>query len=53
MGNEPIKFDLDPSHRHKLLHGLDDIGQTLQHAARIDGFEHEQKAGFPWLYRAA
>ena len=51
MGNEPIKFDLDPAHRHKLLNGLDDIGQTLQHAARIDGFEHEQKAGFPWLYR--
>ena len=53
MGNEPIKFDLDPAHRHKLLHGLDDIGQTLQHAKQIDGFEQEQKLGFPWLYRAA
>jgi 3-isopropylmalate/(R)-2-methylmalate dehydratase small subunit len=53
MGNEPIQFDVDPTHRHKLLHGLDDIGQTLQHAAQIDGFEHGQKAGFPWLYRAA
>ena len=51
MGNEPIKFDLDPTHRHKLLNGLDDIGQTLQQAAQIDGFEHGQKAGFPWLYR--
>jgi 3-isopropylmalate/(R)-2-methylmalate dehydratase small subunit len=52
IGNEPIKFDLDPAHRHKLLHGLDDIGLTLQHAARIDGFEREQRASFPWLYRA-
>ena len=51
MGNEPIKFDLDPAHRHKLLNGLDDIGQTLQQAGKIDGFEHGQKAGFPWLYR--
>ena len=51
MGNEPIKFDLDPASRHKLLNGLDDIGQTLQQAGKIDGFEHGQKAGFPWLYR--
>ena len=51
MGNEPIKFDLDPAHRHKLLNGLDDIGQTLQQVGKIDGFEHGQKSGFPWLYR--
>jgi 3-isopropylmalate/(R)-2-methylmalate dehydratase small subunit len=53
MGNEPIRFDLDPANRDKLLHGLDEIGQTLQRAARIDAFEHGQKLGFPWLYRAA
>ena len=53
MGNEPIPFDLDPSHRHKLLNGLDEISQTLQQAASIDGFEQRQQAGAPWLYRAA
>ena len=53
LGNEPIRFDLDPGNRDKLLHGLDEIGQTLQRAARIDAFEREQKLGFPWLYRAA
>jgi 3-isopropylmalate/(R)-2-methylmalate dehydratase small subunit len=53
IGNEPIRFDLDPAHRDQLLQGLDEIGQTLQLAARIDRFEREQKAGFPWLYRGA
>ena len=53
MGNEPIPFDLDPSHRHKLLHGLDEISQTLQQSSSIDGFEQRQRTDAPWLYRAA
>ena len=53
IGNEPIRFDLDPSSRHKLLHGLDEISQTLQQAGSIDGFEERQRAAAPWLYRAA
>lgn len=53
MGNEPLHFDLDPAHRTKLLEGLDEIGQTLQQAARIDGFEARQRAQAPWLYGAA
>jgi len=53
MGNEPIAFDLDPSHRHKLLNGLDEISETLQQAATIDRFEQAQRASAPWLYRAA
>jgi 3-isopropylmalate/(R)-2-methylmalate dehydratase small subunit len=32
-------FDIDPSVKHRLLNGLDDIGQTLQHAADISAFE--------------
>jgi len=53
MGNEPIHFELDPAHREKLLHGLDEIGQTLQQAQKIDRFEAEQRGRAPWLYRAA
>ena len=29
---EEIHFDIDPFRKHLLLNGLDDIGQTLQHA---------------------
>lgn len=48
---EEIPFKIDPLRRHLLLNGLDDIGQTLQHAGAIDGFEAKQKAAQPWLYQ--
>jgi 3-isopropylmalate/(R)-2-methylmalate dehydratase small subunit len=32
-------FDVDPSRRHNLLHGLDDIAQTLQHEDKITAYE--------------
>jgi 3-isopropylmalate/(R)-2-methylmalate dehydratase small subunit len=35
-----------------MLNGLDDIGQTMQHAARIDDYEAKQKASQPWLVQA-
>jgi 3-isopropylmalate/(R)-2-methylmalate dehydratase small subunit len=34
-----LTFDVDASRRHCLLGGLDDIGLTLQHEARIAAFE--------------
>ena len=49
---EEITFQIDPLRRHLLLNGLDDIGQTMQHAPAIDGFEAKQKAAQPWLYGA-
>ena len=48
---EEIPFRVDPLRRHLLLNGLDDIGQTLQHAAAIDGHEARQRAVQPWLVR--
>jgi 3-isopropylmalate/(R)-2-methylmalate dehydratase small subunit len=48
---EEIPFRVDPLRRHLLLNGLDDIGQTLQHAAAIDGYEARQRAVQPWLVR--
>ena len=35
----PIAFEFDSFRRHKLLHGLDDIGLTLQHEDEIAAFE--------------
>jgi 3-isopropylmalate/(R)-2-methylmalate dehydratase small subunit len=47
---EEIPFKIDAFRRHCLLNGLDDVGQTLQHAPAIDGFEARQRAAQPWLY---
>jgi 3-isopropylmalate/(R)-2-methylmalate dehydratase small subunit len=46
---EEIPFKIDSLRRHLLLNGLDDIGQTLQHAPAIDAYEAKQKAAQPWL----
>ena len=32
-------FEVDPSRRHNLLHGLDDIAQTLQYEEKITAYE--------------
>ena len=34
-----LKFDVDASRRHCLLHGLDDIGLTLEHEVEIAAYE--------------
>ncbi len=34
-----IEFEIDSSRRHNLLHGLDDIAQTLQHEEKIQAYE--------------
>jgi 3-isopropylmalate/(R)-2-methylmalate dehydratase small subunit len=46
---EEIPFEVDPFRKHLLLNGLDDIGQTLQHAAAIESFEAKRKTAQPWL----
>jgi 3-isopropylmalate/(R)-2-methylmalate dehydratase small subunit len=42
-----VKFDLDPFRKHCLLHGLDDIGLTMEKGAAIDAFE-KTLAERPW-----
>ena len=44
-----VAFDVDPFRKHCLLHGLDDIGLTLQHADEIREFEARRLAEQPWL----
>lgn len=43
------RFEIDPHHKHCLLEGLDDIGQTLQQAPAIDAFEARMRTATPWL----
>ncbi len=42
-------FEIDPFRKHCLLHGLDDIGLTLEKAAAIDAYEARLKAERPWV----
>jgi 3-isopropylmalate/(R)-2-methylmalate dehydratase small subunit len=42
-------FEVDPSRKHRLLNGLDEIGLTLQHAEAIRAFETKRLADNPWL----
>ena len=44
---ESFHFDIDPAVKHRLRHGLDDIGQTLHHAAAITAFEARHNAQLP------
>jgi 3-isopropylmalate/(R)-2-methylmalate dehydratase small subunit len=38
-GDHSVSFDIDTAIRHRLLHGLDEIGITLEHASDIDAYE--------------
>ena len=46
---EEIGFSVDPFRRHMLLHGLDEIGQTMQRTAAIDSYESARKSAKPWM----
>jgi 3-isopropylmalate/(R)-2-methylmalate dehydratase small subunit len=46
---EEIGFEVDPFRRRLMLEGLDDIGQTLQHASSIDAYEKRRRDTLPWL----
>ncbi|MDH5710108.1 MAG: 3-isopropylmalate dehydratase small subunit [Gammaproteobacteria bacterium] len=49
-GHEPICFEVDEFRKYCLLHGLDDIGLTLQHADDIKAYEHKRSQQAPWLF---
>jgi 3-isopropylmalate/(R)-2-methylmalate dehydratase small subunit len=46
------RFTVDAFRKHCLLHGLDDIGLTLQEAGAIRAYEAKRKAEAPWLFAA-
>ena len=42
-------FDIDEGRKASLLAGLDEIGESLQHAGEIKSFEEQRKLSQPWL----
>lgn len=46
---EEIAFDIDPFRKHLMLNGLDDIGQTMQRAPKIDSYEASRTETQPWF----
>ena len=43
-------FEIDELRRYRLLHGLDDIGLTLEHADSIRAYESRARESSPWLF---
>ena len=42
-------FEIDPFRKNCLLHGLDDIGLTMQKMDSIRAFEAARSERYPWL----
>nr|WP_010133072.1 3-isopropylmalate dehydratase small subunit [Microbulbifer agarilyticus] len=49
---ETIAFEVDAFRKHCLLHGLDDIGLTLEDADDIRAYEAKRREQAPWLFDA-
>ncbi len=43
-------FEIDPLRKHKLIEGLDEIGETLRHADAIKAYEARRAQQAPWLF---
>jgi 3-isopropylmalate/(R)-2-methylmalate dehydratase small subunit len=42
-------FEIDASHKERLLKGLDDIGLVMQNIKEIEAFEQKHHSALPWL----
>ena len=49
---QQFRFEIDAARKHKLLEGLDAIGETLQRAGDIDVYESRRALTQPWLQPA-
>ncbi len=45
-----FSFEVDSFRKYCMLHGLDDIGLTLQNADKIRDYEERRKVEAPWLF---
>jgi 3-isopropylmalate/(R)-2-methylmalate dehydratase small subunit len=48
--DKQMAFQIPESHRHRLLHGLDAIAETLLHEAAVGRYEQQMR---PWMVPAA
>jgi 3-isopropylmalate/(R)-2-methylmalate dehydratase small subunit len=46
---EEIRFEVDAFRKHCLLHGLDDVGLTMQKGTAIDAYEAKRRDEAPWM----
>jgi 3-isopropylmalate/(R)-2-methylmalate dehydratase small subunit len=49
-GGQVARFDIDAFRKHCLLHGLDEIGLTLQQADKIRAYEAMRTQREPWVF---
>ena len=47
---ESLAFEVDAERKNRLLHGLDDIGITLQYVDEIKAYEERRRQETPWLF---
>ena len=44
-----ISFDIDPGRKHRLLNGIDDIGESMQKSDAIEKYEAKIQQSHPWV----
>jgi 3-isopropylmalate/(R)-2-methylmalate dehydratase small subunit len=49
--SDTMTFEVDEFRKDCLVRGLDDIGQTLEHADAIRAYEARRRSEVPWLFQ--
>ena len=49
-GMEPVSFSLDDRARNKLLQGMNDLDEMLQHSENVVAFRSHDRNSRPWIY---
>ena len=49
-GMEPVSFSIDDRARNKLLQGMNDLDEMLQHSENVVAFRNHDRNRRPWIY---
>lgn len=49
----PWRFEIDATRKKKLLSGMDEIAETLEHADSIRAYEKRRRLEAPWLFESS